>query len=41
MNKLKCSGHEWFNLTTYDIFLMGIGLNEWSPGALAMDGLIK
>ena len=41
MNRLKCSGHEWVNLTTFDIFLVGIGLNEWSSGALVMNGLIE
>ena len=41
MNKCRCSGHEWVNLTTFNIFLVGKGLNEWSSGALAMNGIIK
>ena len=34
-------GHEWVNLGTFDIFSVGKCLNEWSSGALAMNGLIK
>ena len=41
MNKLSCSGHAWVNLKTFDIFLVGKGLNEWSSGAMAMKGFIK
>ena len=37
---IRCSGHEWVNLTTFNIFLVGKGLKEWSSGALAMNGLI-
>ena len=40
MNKL-CSGHEWVNLKTFNILLVGKGLNEWSSGALAMNRLIE
>ena len=27
MNRLRCSGHGWVNLTTFNIFLVGKGLN--------------
>ena len=37
MNRLRCSGPTWFNLSTSDIFLVGKGLNEWLSGALAMN----
>ena len=40
MNKLKCSGNECFNVTTFNIILVGEGLNEWPSGALVMKGLI-
>ena len=37
----RCIDHELVNLTTFDIFLVGKGSNEWSSRALAMNGLIK
>ena len=36
----RCIGHECVNLTTFDIFLVGKGSNEVSPGALAIDGFM-
>ena len=41
LNKLRCFGHEWVNLTTFNIFLVGKGLYEWSSSAHAMNGLTK
>ena len=34
----RCICCEWVNLITFDIFLVGKGLNELSSGALAIDG---
>ena len=38
---LRCIGHEWVYLTTFDIVFVGKGSNELPSGVLAMNGLIK